>query len=123
MVVTAFSRVLDGESERIAGQSRERQTSALLVRPLDAPFLSVMGEGQPASRPPPAVDLTGQGNPDSPCLTHRHQVLEQCLIGSPSPLLDDVVGMHEEGGQAVLSTDRVQLPLPQANRIVVQDME
>src|SRR2546422_8114611 len=31
--------------------------------------------------------------------------------------------MHEECGQAVLSTDRIQLALPQANRIVVQDME
>src|SRR5207253_9720355 len=111
------------EDELAAIKGRKCQPGAFLAPSLDSPSTSVANDFHLASLPPPTIHLAGKGNPHLPLLTHLSEMLHESLIGRSGPFLDDVVRMNEKAGQAVLLCDGGDLPLPQLDRVVVQDVE
>ena len=50
-------------------------------------------------------------------------MVKQLEIDAPCPLLDEIVGMRNETDQAVSRPNQIDLLLPQADRVIPQDVK
>src|SRR5712664_3184462 len=115
--------LFDGEGELVAIGRRIGQPGALAPLPLDAPFVSLAHNSQLASFSPPLIDLPRERDPEYAVGAQLGEVVQQRPVRFSRAFFDHVIRMDDKTRQAVLFSDEGDLPLPQINGVVVQDVK
>ena len=116
-------RLFDGEGEPVAIEGCKSQAGALLTLSLDPPSFSVSHDLHLAPFPPPLIDFAGKGDPECALGAQLREVIQQRLVCVSRPLFDDVVRVDDKTRQAMFLGDQGDLPFPEINRVVVQNVE
>src|SRR5688572_10406057 len=115
--------VAHGVDDPLIGKASIGQPRTVGVRTLDAPAVCVADQRHLTPISPPAVDLTGQRDPEVMPIAAFVQIPQQLDVDVTFPSTGNVIRMRDHADESVVAADQVDLLLPQINRVVVEDVE